>query len=83
MRMMMPTITPITIPAIAPGDKPLLDVDASGVGVYVLPLVPIAGAKVSVVVVAAAVVVAAEPEEVGLVGAEKVSVDVSPVSGTH
>lgn len=58
---MTPAITPMTIPAMAPGDRPLLDGD--GVGVNVLPLVPMAGAKVSVVVAAAVV---GEPlEDVG------------------
>ena len=58
-------MTPITMPAMAPPDSPFF-VD-SAAGRKVLPLVPIAGEKDSVVVAEAVVIT--PPDDVGRVGA--------------
>lgn len=65
---MMPAITPITIPAIAPPDRPL-ELLAETMG-KLEPLAEAAGRKVCVVVMEATVVaVLTPPLEVGLTGA--------------
>lgn len=67
---MIPAMTPITIPAIAPPERPLLVVLADTIGKPVEPLALAAGRKVCVVVMELVAVAVLTPPLVPLTGAE-------------